>query len=206
MRGIGAALLIPSIVGYTACLGLLGRVGPIFACAVRSPQDGWQRYVFAAWAWLFVSLGLGPGWTFVRLFTGGAESLLLLDFARHAMAFGFAAQMVLGVASRVVPNFTGKALWSPGARDAAFYLLNASMVLRALEVPIGLGVWPEAWAYIAWAGPLGGACDGVLYDEHHHDGSPATVTTAPAGRAGSRASAADLPQVTVSACVQVASR
>lgn len=154
MRGIGAALLIPSVAGYTACVGLFDRVGPIFGCAARSPQDGWQRYVFAAWCWLFVSLALGPGWTFVRLLTGGAESLLLIDFARHAMAFGFATQMVLGVASRIVPNFTGKALWSPKARDAACYLLNASMAFRALEVPIGLGVWVEAWPYIAWAGPL----------------------------------------------------
>ncbi len=154
VRGLGAALLIPSVVAHTGCIGLFARIGPVLGCAVRNPQDGWQRYVFAAWCWLFVSLALGPGWTFVRLFTGGDERLLLIDFARHAMAFGFATQMVLGVASRVVPNFTGKALWSPKARDAAFYLLNASMAFRALEVPIGLGVWVEAWAYIAWAGPL----------------------------------------------------
>ena len=63
--------------------------------------------------------------------------------------------MVLGVASRVVPNFTGKALWSPQARDAAFYLLNASMAVRALEVPIGLGFWVQSWNFIAWSGPLG---------------------------------------------------
>ncbi len=154
-RGIGAALLISSVVGYTACLGLVARVAPLFGCAVRNPQDGWQRYVFAAWGWLFVALTLGPGWTLVRLFTGGDESMLILDFARHAMAFGFAAQMMLGVASRVVPNFTGKALWSPNARDAAFYLLNASMAFRALEVPVGLGLWPQAWSSIAWSGPLG---------------------------------------------------
>jgi len=37
----------------------------------------------------------------------------------------------------------------------AFYLLNASMAVRALEVPIGFGVWPQAWNLIAWSGPLG---------------------------------------------------
>jgi uncharacterized protein involved in response to NO len=91
----------------------------------------------------------------VRVFTAGTESLLIFDFARHALGFGFAAQMVLGIASRVVPNFTGKPLWSPRARDAAFYLLNASMAIRALEVPIGFGLWPQAWNLIAWSGPLG---------------------------------------------------
>ncbi len=155
LRGTGAALIVSSVIAYTHCLGLFGQIGPLFGCAVRNPQDGWQRYVFAAWGWLFVSLALGPLWTAGRVVFGGTEPQLVLDFARHAMAFGFAAQMVLGVASRVVPNFTGKPLWSPKARDASFYLLNASMLIRALEVPIGLGVWAQTWNYIAWSGPLG---------------------------------------------------
>jgi hypothetical protein len=155
LRGTGAVLIVSSVIAYTHCLGLFGQIGPVFGCAVRNPQDGWQRYVFAAWGWLFVSLALGPLWTAGRVVLGGAEPQLVLDFARHAMAFGFAAQMVLGVASRVVPNFTGKPLWSPKARDASFYLLNASMLIRALEVPIGLGVWAQTWNYIAWSGPLG---------------------------------------------------
>lgn len=180
VRTIGAVLMIASVAAYTACLGLFAPSGPLLGCAVRSraeasgamepreakvrsggqgPADrrmrGWEKYVFAAWGWLFASLALGAGATFVRVFTGGAESVLVFDFARHALGFGFAAQMVLGVASRVVPNFTGKPLWSPRARDAGFYLLNASMAIRALEVPIGLGVWPQAWNLIAWSGPPG---------------------------------------------------
>ncbi|RPI57622.1 MAG: hypothetical protein EHM55_01165 [Acidobacteria bacterium] len=153
-RGAGAALLIVSAIAYTACLGLFAEIGPVLGCGIRNPQSGWERYVFAAWCWLFASLALGPGWTAARLFIGGTEPLLVMDFARHAMAFGFAAQMVLGVASRVVPNFTGKPLWSPSARDAAFYLLNASMMVRALELPVAFGVWVDAWSSIAWAGPL----------------------------------------------------
>jgi len=155
LRAIGAVLLIASVAGYTASLGLFAGPAQPVGRGTRSPQDGWQRYVYAGYGWLFVSLALGPGWTLALLGRGSGESILLVDFARHAMAFGFAAQMLLGVASRVVPNFTGKALWSPNARDATFYLLNASMAFRALEVPIGLGVWPRAWSYIAWSGPLG---------------------------------------------------
>ena len=155
VRAAGAVLMIASVAGYTACLGLFTSTAPLLGCAIRSPQSGWEKYVFAAWAWLFVSLILGPGAALVRTFTTGTESLLVFDVARHALAFGFAAQMVLGVASRVVPNFTGKPLWSPRARDAAFYLLNASMVIRALEVPVALGLWVQAWNLIAWSGPLG---------------------------------------------------
>jgi hypothetical protein len=41
------------------------------------------------------------------------------------------------------------------ARDSAFYLLNASILVRALELPIGFGFWLSAWPYIALSGPLG---------------------------------------------------
>jgi hypothetical protein len=155
LRSSGAVLVVTAVMAYTRGLGLFAQIGPLYGCAVRNPQDGWQRYVFAAWGWLFVSLALGPLWTVGRVVVGGAEPQLVVDFARHAMAFGFAAQMVLGVASRVVPNFTGNPLWSSKARDAAFYLLNASMLVRALEVPIGLGMWVQTWNAIAWSGPLG---------------------------------------------------
>jgi hypothetical protein len=153
LRAAGAVLLITSVVAYTACLGLFTRPGGYRP--MDSRIDGWQKYVFGAWTWLFTGLALGPGWTAARVVTGAADSVLVYDFARHALAFGFAAQMMLGVASRVVPNFSGKALWSPRARDAAFYLLNMSMLIRALEVPIGFGAWSQAWNVIAWSGPLG---------------------------------------------------
>ena len=153
--GVGGAFMIGSVIAYTAGLGLFGRIGPAMGCALRSPQQGWEKYVFGAWFWLFVSLALGPGVTLMGVVVGRFESLLLLDVARHALALGFATQMVLGVASRVVPNFTGKPLWSPQARDIAFYLLNGSMAIRALEVPIGMGFWVGMWPHLAWAGPLG---------------------------------------------------
>jgi len=155
VRTAGAVLMMASVAVYTACLGLFTSTSLLLGCAIRSPQSGWEKHVFAAWGWLAVSLILGPGTAIVRAFTGGTELLLVFDVSRHALGFGFAAQMVLGVASRVVPNFTGKPLWSPRARDAAFYLLNASMAIRALEVPIALGLWVQAWNLIALSGPLG---------------------------------------------------
>jgi hypothetical protein len=151
----GGAILLVSVTLVTASLGIFARRRSVAGDMPRSPHDGWQRHVLAAFGWLFVSLVLGAGWTIARFIWGFNDSLLVLDMSRHALAFGFATQMVLGVASRVVPNFTGKPLWSVTARDAAFYLLNASIIVRALELPIGLGFWVGAWSYIAFAGPLG---------------------------------------------------
>ena len=162
-RSAGAVLLIASVVGYTASLGLFQRAAQLIHHPPdRSPQDGWQRYIFAAWGWLFVGLAVGPAWTSWVLLRDGAESVLLLDVARHAVAFGFATQMILGVASRVVPNFTGNPLWSPAARAAAFWCLNGSMALRALEIPVGLGFWPSAWSTIAYSGPFGVVAIGLF--------------------------------------------
>ena len=155
LRVGGAALLSVSVIAYTTCLGLFSRIGPLLGCPLRSPQHGWERHVFAAWGWLFASLALGSAWAAIQLLTGRPEPMLLVDLARHMLALGFATQMVLGVASRVVPNFTGKPLWSPMVRDAAFVLINASLVIRALELPIAFGFSIGAWPYIAWSGPLG---------------------------------------------------
>jgi hypothetical protein len=151
----GGAVLLVSVTLITISLGIFARRRPTAGDMPRSPHDGWQRHVLAAFGWLFVSLLLGAGWTIARFIWGFNDSLLVLDLSRHALAFGFATQMVLSVASRVVPNFTGKPLWSVTARDAAFYLLNASLLVRALEVPIGFGLWVGAWPYIAFSGPLG---------------------------------------------------
>jgi hypothetical protein len=151
----GGAVLLVSVTLITASLGIFARRRPVAGEMPRSPHDGWQRHVLAAFGWLFVSLLLGAGWTIAMFIWAFNDSLLVLDLSRHALAFGFATQMVLGVASRVVPNFTGKPLWSVKARDAAFYLLNASILVRALELPIGFGFWVDAWSYIALAGPLG---------------------------------------------------
>jgi hypothetical protein len=151
----GGFVLLASVTLITASLGIFARRRPVAGDMPRSPHDGWQRHVLAAFGWLFASLVLGAGWTMARLIWGFNDSLLVLDMSRHALAFGFATQMVLGVASRVVPNFTGKPLWSVKVRDAAFYLLNASLLVRALELPIGFGFWVGAWSSIAWSGPLG---------------------------------------------------
>jgi hypothetical protein len=114
-------------------------------------ERGYQRFVFAGWLWLAVALAAGPFWTLIALLSGSVVAPLVADFGRHALAFGFVTQTIMGVATRVLPVFTGHALWSPRARTATFYLLNASVVLRALEVVVAAGVMPSAWPFIATA-------------------------------------------------------
>lgn len=162
-----AATAWPTAAGPSPLLATLGALGLLVAVPLYSwclgigahprtrhdVESGYQRYVFAGWAWLFVALAMGPLWTLVATMRGGAVPPLVADFARHALAFGFVTQIMMGVATRILPVFTGNALWSPRARSAAFYLLNVSMVLRGLEVVVAAGFVPDAWPLIAIAGP-----------------------------------------------------
>lgn len=150
LRAAGAVALLVAIPTFAASLGVFGR---------RSPPEGdldrgYEPYLYAAWAWLFVGIATGPAWTLGAVVQGRYGSITMLDFSRHAVAFGFITQMIMGVASRVVPVFTGHPLWSPGARTLAFWLLNAALLIRGLEAVVAAGYWPERWALIALSGPL----------------------------------------------------
>jgi hypothetical protein len=149
-RGVGAVLLLVSVPWFAAILGLFGSR----PSGVTGDRDrGYARYIYAAWIWLFVGLLFGPAWTLGALAGGRYGSITVLEFARHAIALGFVTQMIMGVASRVVPVFTGHPLWSPRARDLAFWLLNLAVALRGLQAVVAMGVWPALWPYVALSGP-----------------------------------------------------
>lgn len=148
LAAAGAVGLLISVPVFSWCLGVGSR--PHVAHDV---ERGYQPYVTAAWVWLTVALVAGPLWTLGAVLSGGTVPKLAADFARHALAFGFVTQVMMGVATRILPVFTGNALWSPRARTAAFHLLNVSLVLRGLEAVVAVGLVPGAWPFIALAGP-----------------------------------------------------
>jgi hypothetical protein len=99
------------------------------------------KFLRAAYAWLFVSLGmlaLLPAYQFGLLAWLAPESpAARLGFshayygaARHAITVGFVSLMIVGVAARVVPTLNGvdvrrlSPLWAP------FVLINAGCALR----------------------------------------------------------------------------
>jgi hypothetical protein len=144
--GLGLPLAVAM---FSWCLGVKAR-----SRVRHDAERGYQRYIPAGWLWLAVALIVGPLWTLAAQARGSAVPPLVADFARHALAFGFVTQVMMGVATRVLPVFTGNALWSPRARTATFHLLNASLAVRALEAVVSMGFIPSAWPVIAAAGPL----------------------------------------------------
>jgi hypothetical protein len=77
----------------------------------------------------------------------------MLDFSRHALALGFATQVIMGVGGRFVPAFSGRRLPSPGGHRCAFWLLNVAVAIRGLEAVLAAGYWAELWPLLALSGP-----------------------------------------------------
>ncbi len=116
---------------------------------------GYEKFMVVAYAWLLVALVCAPAWRAAAALIGSPMPALVLDFGRHAFTLGFLTQIVIGVAARLIPVFAGTPLWSKGWRDAAFYLLNAAVVARGLEVLVEVVGLSGVWPYISLSGLLG---------------------------------------------------
>jgi uncharacterized protein involved in response to NO len=145
----GAALVVTAV----ALVLQIGVLGPRERGA--ADDGGYTKFIVAAYAWLLLALLFAPAWSAVAALGGAGAPALLFDFGRHAFTLGFLTQMIIGVATRIVPVFTGAPLWSPKARDATFGLLNAAVATRALQVVVELAGSEAAWPYISLSGVFG---------------------------------------------------
>lgn len=151
VRGAAAVALCAAVLAYVARLGLFARrAAPPHGVVDR----GYERFIVAAYGWLLVWLVCVPGWSAVAAMLGTAPPPMVVDFGRHAFTLGFLTQMIIGVATRIIPVFSGASLWSARLRNATFWLLTAALVVRAGQVVVSLGGPPALWPWIALSGPL----------------------------------------------------
>lgn len=92
----------------------------------------------------------------------GAEPPLAIDAARHALAVGFIALLICGIAPRMVPGFSGGQIASPRLVAATLWLGNAAALLRVGSVLFGpalasAGSWGAVISNLAFgiSGPVG---------------------------------------------------
>jgi hypothetical protein len=150
LRAVAGTALVVSTVSLVLQIGVLGP-------RERGAADdgGYAKFLVAAYAWLLLALVFAPGWSAAAALGGAGVPALLFDFGRHAFTLGFLTQMIIGVATRIVPVFAGAPLWSPKARDVTFGLLNAAVAVRALQVVVELAGSAAAWPYISLSGAFG---------------------------------------------------
>jgi uncharacterized protein involved in response to NO len=150
LRSLAAASLAAAALTVVVRLGVLGKPRR----TSETDDGGAARFLLTAYGWLLASLACGPVWRAIAGMNGGFTPLLAEDFARHALTLGFLTQMIVGVTSRLVPAFSGRPLWSDRARGATYWLLNAAVATRGLQVVVERGGSWALWPWTAASGPL----------------------------------------------------
>ncbi len=153
LRALGASALLVSVAGYAALVGWL-RTGSTLD--LGGEFRVYERWIHAGWFWLLVALATGPAWSLTRVLRGDLDSITMMDFSRHALGLGFVTHMVMGIGTRFVPVFCVARLWSPRAHVLAWWLLNLSLAIRAVEVPLAAGYWHQLWPLLGLSGPPAG--------------------------------------------------
>lgn len=64
-----------------------------------------------------------------------AQNLWWADAARHSFTIGFLTLLIVGMSFRILPVFSGKALWSPRLAYLTYALLVLGAALRLLQYP-----------------------------------------------------------------------
>ena len=120
---LGPSLLLVGLAALTGAMGVFG------AGIARQPLHGHARLtrigVRSAFLWAFIGLAIIAAGTL-----GLASSYLEVSAARHALALGFVTLMIYSVASRALPAFLGRRLWSLRLQVATLAVANLAIALR----------------------------------------------------------------------------
>ncbi|MHB9090838.1 MAG: iron-sulfur cluster assembly protein, partial [Chloroflexota bacterium] len=90
----------------------------------------------AAYFWLLVAASLAAAYAFYQALTGSAVPHSLVGAYRHALTVGFISLIIMGMASRIVPVFTGVRLHNDLWLLATFVLVNLGNTLRVVSQPL----------------------------------------------------------------------
>lgn len=96
--------------------------------------------VRTAYGWLVIGVALDLYWQ-LREMDGGAIGTYSAGAIRHAVLLGFATLMLMAMAYRTIPVFSGRALRWPRAVPASFGLVAGAAVLRVF--PVAFTTAPE---------------------------------------------------------------
>lgn len=89
--------------------------------------------IHAAFAWLIAAVLLDGYWQ-LREIDGGAMPMYAAGAVRHSYLLGFATLMIMAMAYRTVPVFSGRPLPAPSLVPASFALVTAAALLRIAPV------------------------------------------------------------------------
>jgi uncharacterized protein involved in response to NO len=199
---LGATLELIALLLFVAAIGLYERVAERDV-GLALPRQ-YEAFVRSGFGWLAIALGLTVLVETGATLTGRPAGFSHVQALRHAVALGFVAQLMLGMASRIVPVFSGRALrWTP-LLWLGFVALNAGALLRVVpEFLVGYAGASDAPLAISGAvafvgiGAAAGSLGGTFLWRRGETATPAVpARVTPAAALGRPTSAAaPLPEV-----------
>jgi hypothetical protein len=137
--GVGGSLVL-----FAWALGILGRPKESIEKGI---DRGYEKFIRLGYAWLVAS-GLMLGIFSILTLLGRDIDHALVGAYRHALTVGFITTVMVGMASRIVPVFSGVPIHSTRLRDWTFWLLAIGNLIRVLFQ--SLSVWGgPVWLRIA---------------------------------------------------------
>ncbi len=114
---------------------------------------GHVKIIRTAYVWLAVALAI-DAWIATRWLGDWSPDILQAGAARHALALGFATQMIFGVGRRLLPALATRAVRGRLALDIGFWTLNVAVVMRVGHALIPWGSALFRFDHIAASGAL----------------------------------------------------
>lgn len=114
---------------------------------------GHMKVIRTAYAWLAVAFAIEV-YVATRSLGDWSPDFFQAGVVRHALALGFATQMILGVGRRLLPALAERPVRHRLILDISFWLLNLAIVTRVLYAPFGGGSALVRFDHIAWSGAV----------------------------------------------------
>jgi hypothetical protein len=139
-----AALVITKLTGFAGAETILAiaRIAILLsALLVVLPFQLWrpfpewdrvEKYIRAAYLWLFVSLCMLAASPFYAQVSGTPASHAYAGAVRHAITVGFISLMIMGYSSKVVPTLKGVNPATLSPINLPFFLVNLGCALRVI--------------------------------------------------------------------------
>jgi hypothetical protein len=131
LAAAGGLLLLVGVVSFLSGLRLFESGDLTLPDLSRQGIPSSYRYfIRVAYAWLLAAALLGAYLSFRPALGGPPTAMTEASAARHALALGFVTLIIVGMATRILPVFSGNRLFSARLQQLAFWLLFTSAALR----------------------------------------------------------------------------
>ncbi len=148
------ALTVYAMAGAVLMLLLALKVHlPALPRETGEADRGHMKVIRTAYAWLAVAFAIDV-WFATRSLGAWSPDFFEAGVVRHALALGFATQMIFGVGRRLLPALATRAVRSRLVLDISFWTLNLAVAMRVGHALIPVGSTLFRFDHIAASGAL----------------------------------------------------